>query len=170
MSLLTPELGLLFWMLLSFLIVFGVLAKFGFPVITGMVDKRRARIEEGLSAAKEATERLQGVQQETERLLAEAQKKQSEIVAGAMADSRRIIEEARSKAEAEASARVEAALSQIEIEKQKALGELRTEVAMLSLDVAEKVLREKMKDSEAQDNYIERLITEAEHNAPKTNA
>ena len=118
MSLLTPELGLLFWMLLSFLIVFGVLAKFGFPVITGMVDKRRARIEEGLWAAKEATERLQGVEQEAEKMLAEAQKKQSEIVADAMADSRRIIEGARQKAEAEATARVEAALSQIEIEKQ----------------------------------------------------
>lgn len=170
MSLLTPELGLLFWMLLSFLIVFGVLAKFGFPVITGMVDKRRARIEEGLLAAKEATERLQGVEQEAEKMLAEAQKKQSEIVADAMADSRRIIEGARQKAEAEATARVEAALSQIEIEKQKALGELRREVAMLSLDVAEKVLREKMKDSTAQAGYIERLIAEAEDSSPKTNA
>ncbi len=170
MSLLTPELGLLFWMLLSFLIVFGVLAKFGFPVITGMVDKRRARFEEGLLAAKEATERLQGVEQEAEKMLAEAQKKQSEIVADAMADSRRIIEGARQKAEAEATARVEAALSQIEIEKQKALGELRKEVAMLSLDVAEKVLREKMKDSAAQAGYIERLIAEAEDNSPKTNA
>lgn len=170
MSLLTPELGLLFWMLLSFLIVFGVLAKFGFPVITGMVDKRRARIEEGLSAAKEATERLQGVEQEAEKMLAEAQKKQSEIVADAMADSRRIIEGARQKAEAEATARVEAALSQIEIEKQKALGELRREVAMLSLDVAEKVLREKIKDSTAQAGYIERLIAEAEDSSPKTNA
>ena len=170
MSLLTPELGLLFWMLLSFLIVFGVLAKFGFPVITGMVDKRRAHIEEGLLAAKEATERLQNVQQEAEKMLAEAQKKQSEIVAGAMANSRRIIEGARQKAEAETTARVEAALSQIEIEKQKVLGELRTEVAMLSLEVAEKVLREKMKESEAQSDYIERLITEAENNSPKTNA
>ena len=64
MSLLTPELGLLFWMLLSFLIVFGVLAKFGFPVITRMVDRRRERIEEGLAAAKEATERLRGVEQD----------------------------------------------------------------------------------------------------------
>lgn len=170
MSLLTPELGLVFWMLLSFLIVFGVLAKFGFPVITGMVDKRRARIEEGLAAAKEATERLQSVEQEAARLISEAEQKQAEIVAGAMADSRRIIEGARQKAEAETSAKMEAALSKIEIEKQKALGELRTEVALLSVDVAEKVLREKMKGSEAQNSYIERLVSEAEQNAPKTNA
>lgn len=170
MSLLTPELGLLFWMLLSFLIVFGVLAKFGFPVITGMVDKRRAQIEEGLAAAKEATERLQSVELEAAHIIEEAQKRHAEIVAGAMADSHRIVDGARQKAEAEATAKVEAALSQIEIEKQKALGELRTEVAMLSVEVAEKVLREKMSHSEAQSSYIERLINEAESEQPKPNA
>ena len=111
MSLLTPELGLLFWMLLSFLIVFGVLAKFGFPVITGMVDKRRAQIEEGLAAAKEATERLQSVELEAAHIIEEAQKRHAEIVAGAMADSHRIVDGARQKAEAEATAKVEAALS-----------------------------------------------------------
>ncbi|MBQ3071121.1 MAG: F0F1 ATP synthase subunit B [Tidjanibacter sp.] len=170
MSLLTPELGLLFWMLLSFLIVFGVLAKFGFPVITGMVDRRRERIEEGLAAAKEATERLRGVEQEAAQIIGEAQKRQSEIVAGAVADGNRIVENARQKAEAEAAAKLEAALSQIEIEKQKALGELRSEVAMLSVDVAEKVLRQKMTSAETQHDYIDRLIGEAEQNSSKPNA
>lgn len=171
MSLLTPEIGLLFWMLLSFLIVFGVLAKFGFPVITGMVDKRRAHIEQGIEAADQANQRLKGVEQQAAQILEEAQKRQAEMLSAAVSDSQRILDNARHKAEAETAARVEAALSQIEIEKQKVMGELRTEVAMLSVDVAEKVLRDKIGSEAAQSDYIDRLISEVEQNsANKTNA
>ena len=78
MSLLTPDLGLLFWMLLSFLIVFGALAKFGFPMITGMVERRRTHIEESLRAADEARQRLEEGSASGEyidRLIEEAEQK-----------------------------------------------------------------------------------------------
>lgn len=165
MSLLTPDIGLLFWMMLSFLIVFGMLAKFGFPIITRMVDKRRAHIEEGVEAARQANEKLAGVEKEVERILDEAQKKHSEIVAAAMADRERIVESARQRADTLVAERMDAALSQIEIEKQKALGELRSTVATLSMDVAEKVLREKMSHSPSQEAYIQRLLDEVESDA-----
>lgn len=161
MSLLTPDLGLLFWMLLSFLIVFGALAKFGFPMITGMVEKRRAHIEESLRAADEARTKLEGVEEEAQKMLSEATKRSSEILSAAVADSQRIVDTAREKAEADATARMEAARNQIEIEKQKALGEMRATVAMLSVDVAEKVLRAKI-DTTEEGALIERLIDEAE--------
>jgi F-type H+-transporting ATPase subunit b len=161
MSLLTPDLGLLFWMLLSFLIVFGALAKFGFPMITGMVEKRRAHIEESLRAADEARAKLEGVEEEAQKMLSEATKRSSEILSAAVADSQRIVDTAREKAEADATARMEAARNQIEIEKQKALGEMRATVAMLSVDVAEKVLRAKI-DTAEEGALIERLIDEAE--------
>lgn len=161
MSLLTPDLGLLFWMLLSFLIVFGALAKFGFPMITGMVEKRRAHIEESLRAADEARAKLEGVEEEAQKMLSEATKRSSEILSAAVADSQRIVDTAREKAEADATARMEAARNQIEIEKQKALGEMRATVAMLSVDVAEKVLRAKI-DTTEEGALIERLIDEAE--------
>lgn len=161
MSLLTPDLGLLFWMLLSFLIVFGALAKFGFPMITGMVEKRRAHIEESLRAADEARAKLEGVEEEAQKMLSEATKRSSEILSAAVADSQRIVDTAREKAEADATARMEAARNQIEIEKQKALGEMRATVAMLSVDVAEKVLRAKI-DTTEEGAFIERLIDEAE--------
>ncbi|MBO7300094.1 MAG: F0F1 ATP synthase subunit B [Tidjanibacter sp.] len=162
MSLLTPDLGLLFWMLLSFLIVFGALAKFGFPIITGMVDRRRAHIEESLRAADEARARLEGVEEEAQKMLSEATKRSSEILSAAVADSQRIVDSAREKAEADTTARMEAARNQIEIEKQKALGEMRATVAMLSVDIAEKVLRSKI-DTEKEGEFIDHLIDEAEN-------
>lgn len=147
-------------MLLSFLIVFGVLAKFGFPIITGMADRRREKIEEGLRAAEEATKRLEGVEKQSRELLAEAERQQSELLAKAVAESQRIVEAARERSEADCAARLDSARKQIEIEKQKALGELRTTVAVLSVDVAEKVLREKLS---TEDNaYIEKVTNEVE--------
>lgn len=162
MSLLTPDLGLLFWMFLSFLIVFGALAKFGFPVITGMVEKRRAHIEESLAAADEARQRLEGVEEEARRMMDEATRRANELVSAAVADSSRIVENARQKAEEDTKMRMEAAKTQIEIEKQKALGEMRTTVALLSVDVAEKVLRQRLEGEGASGEYIDRLIDEAE--------
>lgn len=162
MSLLTPDLGLLFWMLLSFLVVFGALAKFGFPVITGMVEKRKAHIEESLSAADEARQRLEGVEEEAQKMMEDATRRSKEMLSSAVADSQHIVEAARQRAEADVAARMEAARNQIEIEKQKALGELRTTVALLSVDVAEKVLRQRLEEGSASGEYIDRLIEEAE--------
>lgn len=164
MSLLTPDLGLLFWMLLSFLIVFGALAKFGFPIITGMVDRRRAHIEESLKAADEARERLEGVEQEAQKIMDDATRRSGEMLSAAVAESGRIVESAREKADADATARLEAAKQQIEIEKQKALGEMRTTVAMLSVDIAEKVLRAQLDNEHKEQEYVGRLIDEAERN------
>lgn len=162
MSLLTPDLGLLFWMLLSFLIVFGALAKFGFPVITGMVERRRTHIEESLAAADKARARLEGVEEEARRMIDEATRRSNELVSAAVADSQRIVENARQKAEEDTALRMQAAKNQIEIEKQKALGEMRTTVALLSVDVAERVLRQRLDGEGASGEYIDRLIDEAE--------
>ena len=165
MSLLTPDVGLLFWMLLSFLIVFGALAKFGFPIITGMVDKRRENINESLRAADEARARLEGVEEKARQMMDDATKRSNEVVSAAVADSQRIIEAARQKADADVAERMEAARKQIEIEKEKALGEMRSTVAMLSVEVAEKVMRTKLNDSSAEGELLERLIDEAEKGA-----
>ncbi|MBP3441120.1 MAG: F0F1 ATP synthase subunit B [Tidjanibacter sp.] len=164
MSLLTPDLGLLFWMLLSFLIVFGALAKFGFPIITGMVDKRRQHISEALRAADEARARLDGVEEEARKMMEEATKRSSEIMATAVSDSQRIVTAAHERAEAESAARVEAARRQIEIEKEKALGQMRSEVAMLSVDIAEKVMRTHLDSEAGERELIARLLDEAQNN------
>ena len=76
-SILTPDLGLLFWMLLAFLVVFVVLAKFGFPAITQMVEERKQYIDDSLRKAHEASERLENIKQESEAILQEAREKQA---------------------------------------------------------------------------------------------
>ncbi|MDY3978515.1 MAG: F0F1 ATP synthase subunit B [Tidjanibacter sp.] len=167
MSLITPDFGLLFWMLISFGLTFFVLARFGFPVITRMVDRRRDFIQKSLDAAEEANRKLAGIEAESKELLDQAQKRQAELLAAAVADSRRIVQQAREKAEKESAERIEAASRQIEIQKQKALSEMRSTVAMLSVDVAEKVLRRQIEEDGEHHSFLDRMIDEAERQADK---
>lgn len=161
-SILTPDLGLLFWMLLAFLIVFALVGKFGFPVIIGMVEKRKAYIDESLEKAHEANQRLAGIEQKGQRILAEARQRQAEIIKQANQTGDSIVSEARQKAEAEGAKLLEEAKAQIAAEKENALKDIRQTVALLSLSIAEKVMREKLSDDQAQQQLIERML-DAKH-------
>ena len=98
MSLLMPDSGLIFWMLLSFGVVFFVLAKFGFPVITQMVEKRKEYIDHSLVIAKEANEQLAHIKAEGETILAKAHEEQNLILKEAFATRERIVQEAKEQA------------------------------------------------------------------------
>ena len=100
MSLLLPDSGLLFWMLLSFGVVFVVLAKYGFPVITKMVEGRRTYIDQSLEVARQANIQLAKLKEESEALIAAANKEQGRIMREAMHERDKIIIEARKHAEA----------------------------------------------------------------------
>ena len=117
MSLLTPDFGLLFWMLLSFLIVFGLLTKFGFPVITRIVNERREYIQQSLAAADEANRRLAEIKMESEGILDEAHVRQSELIRQATAESDKMILDAKEKAAAEAQKQLDEARRQINAQK-----------------------------------------------------
>lgn len=160
MNLLSPDPGLLFWMVLSFAIVFVLLAKFGFPVIVGAINKRKEFIEQSLLSAKEANERLASINAESERLLAEAKAQQKEIITGAMQEKQRILQAAQEEARTTAQQIVSDAAVSIRAEKEKALREVRNEVASLALDIAEKVIGEQMQDRELQKKRIEKMIDE----------
>ena len=159
-SILTPDLGLLFWMLLAFLVVFCLLAKFGFPVITKMVEERKAYIDASLQKAHEANERLAGIEQECERLLNEAHARQAEIInqAKAMGDS--MVRQAREKAQAEGAKLLQEAKEQIVVEKENVLRDIRQTVADLSVAIAEKVVRQQLKGNAEQQKLMERLLDE----------
>ena len=159
-SILTPDLGLLFWMLLAFLTVFFIVAKFGFPVITKMVDERKNYIDESLKKAHEANERLAGIQQECERLLNEARVRQAEILSQAKTTGDSMIREAREKAQAEGAKMLLDAKAQIASEKENALRDIKQSVADLSVVIAEKVVRQKLADNEQQQKLIERMLDE----------
>lgn len=159
-SILTPDLGLLFWMLLAFLTVFFIVAKFGFPVITKMVDERKNYIDESLKKAHEANERLAGIQQECERLLNEARVRQAEILSQAKTTGDSMIREAREKAQAEGAKMLLDAKAQIAAEKENALRDIKQTVADLSVVIAEKVVRQKLANNEQQQKLIERMLDE----------
>lgn len=159
-SILTPDLGLLFWMFLAFLTVFVLVAKFGFPVITNMVQERKNYIDESLKKAHEANERLAGIQQECEQLLTEARMRQAEILNQAKATGDSIVREAREKAQAESVKILYDAKAQIAVEKENALRDIRQTVADLSVMIAEKVVRQKLSDDVQQQQLIERMLDE----------
>lgn len=158
MSLITPDFGLLFWMTVIFGIVFFLLAKFGFPVITGMVSKRQQRIDNAIASAKVIEERLSTLEEEQKLILAEARKQQSEILSEAAKTRDKIIEDAKTKAGEEAGKMISEARVQIEAEKESALRDIRKEVAVLSVGIAEKILRRELSSDESLDGYMQSLL------------
>ena len=160
MSLLTPDIGLLFWMTLSFGIVFFILAKYGFPVINRAIEKRNQYINDSLKAAKEAETRLAALTSEGEAILAQARSERNTLLQEAQEMKKKIISEARETAEAEARLQLEKATAEIEETKKRALGEIREQIADISVAIAEKVLANELKGSEQQTLLIDRLLDE----------
>ncbi|MBR0275197.1 MAG: F0F1 ATP synthase subunit B [Prevotella sp.] len=157
-SILTPDLGLLFWMLLAFLVVFGVLAKFGFPVITKMVEERKQFIDDSLRKAHEASERLENIKQEGEAILQEAREKQAQMLKEAAETRDAIVEKAQEKAREEGARLLGEAKAEIEQEKQAAIADIRKQVAVLSVEIAQKVLQKELKGDQAQMDLIDRML------------
>ena len=158
MNLLLPESGLLFWMTIIFAVVFFLLAKFGFPVITGMVERRNQRINDSLEAARVAEETIAHLNQEKERILEETRQEQSRLVKEAALERERVIEHAQIQAKEEAEKILQAATVRILEEKEAAMKELRNEVAMISMAVAEKALRKELSSDKGQADLINRLV------------
>ena len=158
MNLMLPDSGLLFWMTIIFAIVFLVLAKFGFPMITGMVEKRTKRIDDALSAAREAEAKLHGLAQEQEKLINEARVEQNRILKEAAAERDQMIAAAQDQARAEAGKIMEETRVRIKEEKEAALRDIRREVAVLSVAIAEKVVRKELSDEKGQKELVDRIF------------
>lgn len=161
MNLVTPEFGLLFWMVVIFGIVFFLLAKFGFPVITDMVEKRSAKIAQSLKDADEIQARMEQWKAEHAKMLEDVRKEQSSILREATETRARIISEAKETAKAEADRMIADAKVQIAAEKESALRDVRKEVALLSVQVAEKVLRHELQDDKNRQAFLDQLVDEA---------
>lgn len=168
MSLLLPETGLLFWMVLVFAIVFFILAKWGFPVITGMARRRSEYIEQSLRDAKEAQERLAALEQEHREMLEQTRREQARMVKEASDAKSQLMADARTAAEKEAAALIAKAREAIAAEKEAALADARREIALLGVSVAEKILRDKLSDADAQRALLGRLSDEALRNTDKS--
>ena len=158
MDLLIPSTGLLFWMSLTFLVVLFILWKFGFPVIVKMVTDRKAFIDDSLRKAHEANEKLANIQKESESILQEAREKQALILKEAANTRDAIVEKAQDKAHEEGARLINDAKIEIDNEKQAAISDIRKQVATLSVEIAEKILREKLGNDKAQMGLIDRML------------
>ena len=161
MSLVTPDFGLIFWMTLIFGIVLFLLWKFGFPTITDMVEKRALRINDSLQKAAEAELRLQHLAEEQDALIEKARREQAAILKEATETKNRILADAKDQAKEEAGKILSDARIQIAAEKESALRDIRKEVAMLSVDISEKILRKDLASDREQEELVQRLVEEA---------
>ena len=160
MNLMLPDSGLLFWMTIIFALVFFVLAKFGFPIITGMVEKRGKRISDSLEAARTAEQALAHLQTEQERIISETHAQQNKLMQEAAAERDRMIAQAQDKAREEAQKIMDEARVRIQEEKEAAIKEVRKEVAVISLAIAEKVVRKDLSTEASQKALADRLLDE----------
>ena len=158
MNLMLPDTGLLFWMTVIFAIVIFILARFGFPIISGMVDKRNKRISDSLEAARIAEEAIAHLNEEQERIISETRAEQSRLLQEAAAERERIISMAQQQAVAQAQKIMDDAKLSITQEKEAAMKELRNEVAKMSLAIAEKVVRKDLASDNEQKQLIDKLV------------
>lgn len=147
-------------MTLIFGVVFLILAKFGFPVITGMVRSRRDHIAASLRDAEEARRQLACVEESCRKLMAEARMEQDRLLEQARQSARQIVEDARQQASSEASLIIAKAKDEIEAQKQESLTELKNTVAGFSIAVSSRILRDELSSDDAQKAYVSRLVDE----------
>ncbi len=158
LSLVTPDSGLLFWMLLIFGIVFLILSKWGFPLITNMVDKRNEEITKALDLAEQAKNRIDQIEQEQAKLIENAKKEQLSILQVASQTKKEIIESAKQEASIQAQHILEKAKQDIEAERQHTMANIKAEVADIAIDMAEKIIRKEFEDKQKHKEYIESIL------------
>ncbi|MDR0982733.1 MAG: F0F1 ATP synthase subunit B [Culturomica sp.] len=160
MTLFQPEFGLLFWMLVAFLIVLGILAKYAFPVIIRSMEKRADFIDSGVKYTQEAIERKNKADDDAQALLDETHRKQLELLRESEKIKQQIIAEAKENAASEGRKLLENARKSAEQIKTDAQNDIRNEAAMLSVKIAEKILRKELANTEEQQRLVELYMEE----------
>jgi len=164
MDLVTPGIGMIFWSTLFFLVLLFVLGKFAWPAILTAVKARNESIRNALDAAERAKKEMAKLQSDNEKILAEARAERETLMKEAKEIRDKLISEAKEKAAEEARKLVKSARESIQREKAAALNEMKDQMASLSIDIAEKILRIKLEDNKAQRELVQKLINEADLN------
>ncbi|MEQ8903666.1 F0F1 ATP synthase subunit B [Ekhidna sp.] len=164
MELVTPDIGLIIWQLIVFLIVLIILRAFVWKPILGALKTREFQIEDSLRAAEHAQEEMKQIKADNEYLLQEARIERDAILKEARDEATRIVEQAKSETSDITSKMIQEAREAIEVEKKAALTEVKNLVASLSLEIAEKVLREKLSDDKSQKALVDKFIKDVKVN------
>ncbi|MCK9401009.1 MAG: F0F1 ATP synthase subunit B [Bacteroidales bacterium] len=164
MELIQPGLGLIFWMTLSFALVLFLLGKYAWKPIMKMLKEREESIDQALHAADRAREEMKNLVSDNEKLLAEAKNDRDAILSEARKIREKMIDEARTKANEEAQRIVDSALERIENEKMAAITELKNQIALLSIEIAEKLVREELSHDKKQEELIKKMLDDVQAN------
>lgn len=159
---LNPGLGTFFWMLVSFGILVFILGKWGWPMLLKSLKAREKTIADSLEAAQKAQEEIRNLQLHNEDLLKQAKAERDELMRNARLTCDEIIEKAREKATQEADRIVESARENIEYEKLKAMHDLKNQIASLSIDIAEKLIKQELSDKQKADELIRQELDNAQ--------
>ena len=158
MNLITPELGLLFWQTITFLCLLLLLSRFAWKPIMSSLREREETIENALKSAEMARQEMAKLRSDNERLLDEARAERDAMMRKAQQTADIIVEEAKNKAAAESNRIVESARAAIQSERQAAIDDIRRQIAVLSVDVAEKVIRRQLRDEPQQRQLVDQLV------------
>lgn len=164
MKLLLPDLGLLVWNALAFLIAFFILRKFAWPAIIKGLNEREAKITDSIATAERVQAEMAQLKSENETLLAKAREERATMLKEAKETKDKIINEAKEQAKVEAGKIISDAQAAINHQKMAALTDIKNQVGNLVVEVSEKVLRRELSNKAEQENYIKQLAEEAKLN------
>jgi len=163
-SVIKPDFGLLFWTTVIFLLFWFIIGKFAFRPIADALKKREFDIQNALDEAKRVRQEMANLKAENEELLAQAREERAKILKEAKDAGNGIITEAKDKAKLEAQKIVANAKEQIENQKMAAIIDLKNQVGIISLEIAEKVIRRELSGDTAQEQFVNGLVKDIKLN------
>ena len=164
MGLVLPDYGLLFWMILTFLIVLFILKKFAWKPILGSLKEREESIDQALKSADKAREDMAKLQADNEKILAEARQEREQLLKEAREVKQKLIEDAKEKATQEAEKIIASAKQTIENEKTLAIEDIKNNIASLSIQIAEKILKQQLADPKQQQELMDKYLKDVKLN------
>jgi F-type H+-transporting ATPase subunit b len=160
MDLVTPDVGLLFWTFISFAILFFVLKKFAWKPIVGTVNDREQSIKDALASAENAKKEMQNLTADNERILKEARAEREMMIKEARDLKTKMISDAKEETKATTDKMIIQAQEAIENEKKSAMADLKNQVASLSVEIAEKVIKGELSNKDKQLKIVEDMLGE----------
>jgi F-type H+-transporting ATPase subunit b len=164
MQLVTPGIGLIFWMLVSFSLVLYILAKFAWGPIMKGIHQREDTIEKALEAANEAKKEMLQLKAGNEQLLREAKDERDALMRDARKVKEAILDQARAKAAEESARILENARENIQFEKMAAINDLKNQIASISIEIAEKLIGKELENKQQQQQLTEKLLKDVKIN------
>ena len=164
MDVIKPSFGLLFRMLIGFAVLFFILAKFAWPIITNGIAARNKKIADQLEEAAKIHEEMESLNKRHEEMMVQAKAERDALLAEARKVSEEMYEKAKLKASAESQAMIEDAKKSIYFEKMKAITDAKNSIANFSIDIAQKLITEELTDREKQEKLVEKWMDDLHFN------